>query len=407
MASRHRRAALLRAALTANALKPSGAGTPLAIPSFFAGWVTTELAPQNLLITAGATARGLLARKGQRDNVALALNVATLAGLSVLVRQSLRSSSFVENGLREQFPDIPAAEAELRKDQVLRHATPFRFGHPDVEVIREIQYTGSGRRHRLDILKPRGDVSNAPVLFHVHGGGWTIGNKEQQALPLMNYLASRGWVCVTANYRLSPKATWPDHLVDAKAALAWTHEHIAEYGGDPSFVAVTGGSAGGHLAALLGLTVNDPRYQPGFEDADTSVQACIPHYAVYDMADSLQSRGGVRQRDMFLGPTVFKAKYAENPAIFHEASPLEQVHADAPPFLVVHGTHDSLASVEEARVFVERLRGVSHNPVAYIELPGTQHAFDVFHSITSSTVVRGVERFLAYTLAEHKQSVHA
>ena len=98
----------------------------------------------------------------------------------------------------------------------------------------------------------------APVLLQIHGGGWVIGNKDQQGLPLMYHLATRGWVCVAINYRLSPKATWPDHLVDCKRALAWIRAHIAEYGGDPDYVVVTGGSAGGHLTALMGLTRERP-----------------------------------------------------------------------------------------------------------------------------------------------------
>ena len=95
-------------------------------------------------------------------------------------------------------------------------------------------------------------------------------------LPLMYHLAARGWVCVAANYRLSPRATFPDHLIDVKRALAWIKRHGAEYGADPDFVVVTGGSAGGHLAALVALTANDPEYQPGFEDVDTTVQALRP-----------------------------------------------------------------------------------------------------------------------------------
>jgi len=87
----------------------------------------------------------------------------------------------------------------------------------------------------------------------------------------MSHLAELGWVCVAINYRLSPRSTWPDQIVDVKRALAWTKEHIAEYGGDPDWVAITGGSAGGHLSSLAALTPNDPQFQPGFEDADTSV----------------------------------------------------------------------------------------------------------------------------------------
>ena len=82
--------------------------------------------------------------------------------------------------------------------------------------------------------------------------------------------------------------------------------------------------------------------------------------------------------------------------MFRAASPLERVHPDAPPFLVIHGKHDSLIPVREARAFAHRLRAVSRNPVAYAELAGAQHAFDIFPSIRSAHVTRGVERFLEW-----------
>ena len=81
---------------------------------------------------------------------------------------------------------------------------------------------------------------------------------------------------------------------------------------------------------------------------------------------------------------------------FEKASPLHRVHAGAPPFFVIHGTHDSLAPVEEARQFVEVLGKTSRAPVAYAELAGAQHAFEVFHSKRTAHVVQGVDRFLAW-----------
>ena len=393
------------ALLTANALHPAKASSPLAVPSFFASWLASELAPYNLAITAAATGTGLV-RNGipssRRDRVTLGLNLATIAGLSAIVKQSLGSKRIIDDALLETFPDISPGEAEGRMAAISRQARPFSFGNPGVEVVRNIQYTGEGRRQQLDVFKPRelGDKP-APVLFQIHGGAWMIGKKEEQALPLLYHLASRGWICVSANYRLVPKVRWPDQLIDVKAALAWIKANISAYGGDPAFVAVTGGSAGGHLASLVALTANNPMYQPGFEEADTTVQACAPHYGVYDMANELQEKGGLRTRDMFYGPMVFKADFATNPEPFNQASPLQLVHADAPPFFVIHGTHDSLASVVEARAFVARLRATSKAPVAYAELPGTQHAFDVFHSIRSANVVRGVERFLGYCHIQH------
>ena len=107
-----------------------------------------------------------------------------------------------------------------------------------------------------------------------------VGDKGSQALPLMYELASRGWICVAATYRLSPSVSFPTHLIDCKSALCWIRENGAQYGMDTSFVAVTGGSAGGHLSALMGLTENRPEFQPDHPDTDTSVQACIPFYGI-------------------------------------------------------------------------------------------------------------------------------
>jgi acetyl esterase/lipase len=215
----------------------------------------------------------------------------------------------------------------------------------------------------------------------------------------MLHLAARGWVCVTTNYRLSPRATWPEHLIDVKRALAWTREHISEYGGDPSFVAVTGGSAGGHLSAITGLTANDPRFQPGFEDADTSIQACVPFYGLYDMVAELGLKESKWRNESLMERMVFKSSPDSDRETWEAGSPLHRVHADAPPFFVIHGANDTLAPVGEARGLVERLRAVSRSPVVYAELPGTQHAFEVFPSIRSAHAVRAVDVFLRWARA--------
>jgi acetyl esterase/lipase len=187
-----------------------------------------------------------------------------------------------------------------------RFFSPVVLRRPGVEVLRNVRY-GEHSRNRLDIHRPADHRTGCPVLVQVHGGAWVIGNSHQQGQPLMRKMASDGWVCVAINYRLSPKATFPDHIVDVKRSLAWVREHIHEYGGDPSTLVITGGSAGGHLAALAALTPNDPRFQPGFEDADTSVSACIPFYGVYDLCDRNNHRDGAYED--LLGRVVFKTRW--------------------------------------------------------------------------------------------------
>jgi acetyl esterase/lipase len=401
----YRRRQLLFAALAANAVRPLRHQYG-AIPAFFAGWIASELAPQWLAVTAADAAAELTVRRrraGHPDKVGLALAASTAAALSWVVVNANRSATHVESTLREGLGDDyldvleEAPSAADVKTSVRQLARPFKMARPGVEVIRDVNYTEGGRRARLDIYRPAGaDLEDAPVLVQVHGGGWTIGSKEQQGLLLMNAMAESGWVCVAMNYRLAPKHPFPAQIIDVKKAIAWTHEHIASYGGDPSYLVVTGGSAGGHLAALAALTPGETAYQPGFEDADTSVTGCVPFYGVYDMAGLTGDRPAEVLRDGFLAPRVFKKDPVADREEFVRASPIAHVSADAPDFFVLHGTNDSLVDVRQAGAFVERLKQESKRTVTYAEFPGTQHAFEVFGSIRSHHVIRAVQRWLLH-----------
>jgi len=395
---------LVGAWFTFNAHVPHFRRGPLSVPSFFAGWLTAELAAHHVTWQAAATAlfvwAGALA--AWPGWVGLGVTLASWLGLLVLMTHAGRTKDLIEASLLEGLgrdyrdgfaPGIPErlATPVPRSRLVL----PFRLTDPDVRCTRDIEYVpGGGPRRSLDVYTPREGARNAPVLLQIHGGGWVISNKRHQALPLMNHLAARGWVCVAANYRLSPRATFPDHLVDLKHSLRWIRENIAGYGGDPDFVVATGGSAGGHLSSLVALTANDPEYQPGFEEVDTSVRACVPFYGVYDFTNRFghQHHDGM---EIFLETVVMKKRLAEDPEAFQKASPMYRVHADAPPFFVVHGTHDSLVPIAEAREFAKLLRETSRAPVVFAELPSAQHAFEVFHSLRTSHAVQGVDRFLA------------
>ena len=399
---------MVTSALALNAIKPvTGPAGSLSIPSMFAGWFVSELAPHFLVGTAIDTALEVGHRHHRRTAL---LGAANMAALTYVLGQSRGSHQTFESalvdGLGDGYRDVlEQAYQDLdRKTPFRQLAWPFRIPDRDIEVVRDVPYAPQfGKRGLVDVYKPAGDVTGAPVLLQVHGGGWTIGTKDQQGIPLMKHMAAHGWVCFAINYRLSPRDAFPAHIVDVKRAIAWIREHGSEYGADPSFLAITGGSAGGHLTALAALTPGDPEYQPGFEDADTSVQAAVPFYGVYDMAGVTGSKAIKRMRDWFLGPRVFFENPRKNIEPFEKASPLLRVNEDAPPFYVIHGVNDTLAPVGQARAFVDALREASHNPVAYSELRGTQHAFDVFPSIRSQHSVRGVDRFLRWVYEDWKK----
>jgi acetyl esterase/lipase len=392
------------AALTANAIRPVP-GFRAGIPAFFAGWLTGELAPHLLGLTVADAAAH--ARGRRRSWRGLALAAASSAGLGYLIRQSREAVEVAEDALVEGLGadyverlDALPTPADLATPW-RRLANPFAFGRAarraGVEVHRDIAYAPYGKRGLLDVYTSEvTPASGAPVLLQVHGGGWTIGTKDQQGLPLMQHMAARGWVCVALNYRLAPRDPWPAQIVDVKAAIAWIKANIADFGGDPSYLAITGGSAGGHLTALAAVTPNAPEFQPGFESADTTVQAAVPYYGVYDLAGASGLRTAEQMRDHFLAPYVFKRSPRADREVFEQASPLLRVTADAPDFLVVHGSRDTLVDPGQARAFVEALRATSKRTVTYAELPGAQHAFDIFPSIRSQHLVRATERFLSW-----------
>jgi acetyl esterase/lipase len=388
------------AAWTLVSFKPPQRPPLLMMVGFFAAWSTTELAPIHLLwqILATGVFVALGALHAWPGWAGLGITLVSWAGLAASTRGALQTDRRFKEQLASVLGIDPSSLDRARIERT-RLLLPFHFKRRGVRRVRNIQYVDDGtKRHRLDVYH-RADLApnaGAPVLLQIHGGGWMIGEKHQQALPLMYHLAARGWVCIAINYRLSPKATWPDHLVDCKRALAWIREHVAEYGGDPEFVVATGGSAGGHLTAMMGLTANDPAYQPGFEDVDTSVRGMVPFYGVYDWTGAFTSkRHGDGLRDI-LERYIVKQPYADAPEVYAAASPINHVNADAPPALVVHGDLDTLAPIEQARAFATRLRDTSSQPVVYVELPGAHHAFEVFNSIRTLHSVAGVEVFLQW-----------
>ncbi len=376
--------------LTLNSFRPVRNNRLLFVPSFFASWLTNELAPFYLASMVAITA-GFVVVGDVLDHpagwVGLALMVLTWGLLYVIHRGGVSTG-----------PAIAAALDGYGVDH-----DPARPSRHAVRKIPNVEYRrAAGRRLRLDVVLPADATpqDRRPALVQIHGGGWIIGDKREQGRPLLRRMASNGWVCFNVNYRLSPAATWPDHLVDCKAAVAWVRAHAHEYGVDPDFVAVTGGSAGGHLATLVALTADDHSLQPGFEDADCSVQAAVPIYGVYDFTNRLHSYG-VEMRHWILEPIVMKRFYDDEPDAFAAASPIDRVHAGAPPFLVIHGDRDTLAPVEDARYFVERLAEASRAPVFYAELPGAQHAFEIFSSPRARRALDGVQRFLFETHHRH------
>ena len=253
------------------------------------------------------------------------------AGLVVIVRRALRAHAALRNTGKPRRP----------WGRILR--APFFPGRPGVVRVRGLAY-GDGPHRTLDVYHRRDRPAGASVLLHVHGGGFYTGTKAREARPLIRHLTSRrGFVCVSADYRLQPAATLTDQVADVRDAITWVRAHAADFGAEPGTLFLAGSSAGANLVIRAVC------------DGETGIAGLICRYGYY---------GGLAPR------------------------------GDLPPVLIVHGEKD-LISAAEVRAFAERLRAVSDRPVSYAELPGAHHDFDLYESIRSAAVNTAVEQFAA------------
>ncbi|GBG38031.1 esterase [Mycobacterium montefiorense] len=304
---------------------------------------------------------------------------------------------------RESMHDVSVAAlrgvvaaADLDLEWPVADKTP-----PILDALRQRRYLyrravhyGDQPGQVLDVWRRKDlPAQPAPVLIFVPGGAWVHGRSMGQGTALMSRLAEQGWVCLAIDYRAAPYHRWPRHITDVKTAIAWARANVDKFGGDREFVAVAGCSAGGHLSALAGLTPDDPQFERRLpEGADSSVDAVVGIYGRYDWEDR-----STRERDQFvdfLERVVVKKSIGRHPEVFRDASPIARVHRNAPPFLVIHGSKDSVIPVEQARSFVERLRAVSHSMVGYLELPGAGHGFDLIDGERAGVAAHATSLFL-------------
>jgi acetyl esterase/lipase len=356
--------------LTVNALRRPvrpGQGFP---PLWLPGMIVSELAPWFLV--ARLALAGLLIAAGALDvpiGVAgMVLFVFSVLGLFPLMARSWRAGR--EAGLSPTALGLLRARARLPEGVVM---TPHLAYWDDLT---------------LDVYR-RPDATAAPALIYVHPGSWMRGRPGRQALPLLHGLAEKGWVILDIRYPLSPAATFPEHLIAVKRAIAWAKSEGTSIGIDPGKVAISGASSGAHLAALAALSWDNADLQPGFETADTSVIACAPHYGIYD----LLIRNATRYDWPFIARHVMKARPQDAPDLYRLGSPIDLVRPDAPPFLVVHGSFDSVVLAEESHHFVEALESAGAD-VRYHEVWGGQHGFDAIPALRARAVGGLVADFL-------------
>jgi acetyl esterase/lipase len=255
---------------------------------------------------------------------------------------------------------------------------------PPVQKSSRIYSTVEGDPLSLDLYTPRTAKGPAPGVIVIHGGGWRNGDSGE--LPGLNvYLAARGYLVASINYRLSPRARFPAAREDVKAAVAYLKDHAAELGLDPERLVLLGRSAGGQLALLVAYTIDDP-----------SIRGVVALYAPADLGYSYAhpaNRWVIDSRGLLEGyiggpPDRF-------PAAYNTASPIRFVRPNSPPTLLIHGGRDELVSFEQSKRLEAELAesGASH---LLLSLPWATHGCDVhFNGPCGQITTYAIERFLA------------
>lgn len=234
-----------------------------------------------------------------------------------------------------------------------------------------------------DVTRPDDDRHDLPVAVYVHGGGWTGGDPQRQARDLAHALALDGWVTLGIRYPFAPTATVEDQITAVRESVRWARTGLAEHGVDATTIVLVGGSAGGHLAAMAALTATDGE----------QVAACVGVYGIYDMANRNRTRAHWDK----IRNEVMLATVDEQPERYRSVSPIDRVHDGTPPFLIVHGTHDTLVPPREGEQFVAALRA-RERPVEFVPVYGAQHAFDALSGPTSRTAAALIRDWLSRTV---------
>ncbi len=262
--------------------------------------------------------------------------------------------------------------------------------NPEIAVERDLAYgRGGDVVLKLDLAMPKAGEGPFPAVVFVHGEGWRAGNRQQ-----MNHfiegMARLGYVAVTIDYRLVPVARFPAQVEDCKAAVRWLRANAGKFRVDPKRVGVIGFSAGGHLAAMLGVTGKGDGFDGtgGNPEQSSRVEAVVSFFGPTDF--SAQGWPADLTTEViipFLGGSL-----ADKPDVYRRASPINYVTKDAPPFLFFHGTEDKLVPVDQSVRMAQRLKDAGV-PAQIVVLEGEGHGF------TDATNQKSMQQMLDF-LAE-------
>ena len=211
-------------------------------------------------------------------------------------------------------------------------------------------------KHRLDLYVPAGSAA-APVIFSIHGGALTQGDRSEEVFVGRRFAAA-GYVTAVISYRLSPQVSHPGHIQDVAAAFAWVKRNIRQYGGDPDRIIVIGHSAGAYLGMLL---ATDSRYLAAHELSPHDIKGIVPVSGFFWV-----EKPGV-------APDRPKDVWGPDPKIWVEASPVRYLRADLSPVLLIYTDGDEQWRQKQNLDMAAALRSAGNKDVAVRRVDGRTH----------------------------------
>ena len=281
----------------------------------------------------------------------------------------------------------------------------------DVSPIRrkwlDLPYASLSPAQNLDIYLPDKGDGPFPVILHIHGGGFAIGDKRDiHVLAFLKGLA-HGYAVVSVNYRLSGEAVFPAGLQDIKAALRWLRANSRQYHLDGNRIAACGGSSGGNYAAMVCLTAHVTEFDDlslGNPEYPCNVQAAVDWFGPTDflkMDEQLEENGfGPSDHGEATSPEsrYLGAKLSEVPLKVEIANPMTYIHEQMPPLLIQHGRLDTMVPVQQSMMFVEKLeKYVPHDRFEFDIIEGAGHGDPLFETDANmNRVFSFLEKHLKY-----------
>jgi len=313
----------------------------------------------------------------------IVLGLLLICGAAFVVHGRLAAQSGPESS-------PPAAPGKAAKG----HTAPPAELPAGVKLIKDLPYVADGHeRNKLDLYLPEKADAPLPVVLYVHGGAWETGSKDAARVFLT--LVEHGYALAACNYRLSQDAKYPAQIEDCKGAVRWLRANAAKYHLDPDHIGAMGGSAGGHLAALLGTAGNAKQLEGkgGNLDESSGVQAVVD---LFGPTDLLQMNG---MNGRHGGPDSPEAKLLGGPVAEHkdlaeQANPITYISSKTPPFLILHGVDDKTVPIAQSELLADALKKAGID-VTFVRIEGAGHGGTQFHSAERmQTIVQFFDKHL-------------